>query len=206
MADITPDNIITHPSLPRNKLIAETLQRLRYVQRSGQGIDIMYREMITMGKPYPEYTVYDDAICLTLYSVLEDEGFVKFITETQDKLMKTFSLSELMILRYLFENKTINLSTAKKITQQSENEVKRALNHLEKYNLIELSGRVYMLTSIFYQQVKSDIKYTQDQVITYLKSKSLILEYLESHETINNETIRELCRCTRKQASTFTKK
>lgn len=140
MAYITPDNIITHPSLPRNKL------------------------------------------------------------------MKTFSLAELMILRYLFENKTINLSTAKKITQQSENEVKRALNHLEKYNLIELSGRVYMLTSISYQQVKSDIKYTQDQAITYLKSKSLILEYLESHETINNETIRELCRCTRKQASTFTKK
>lgn len=48
-----------------------------------------------MGKPYPEYTVYD-AICLTLYSVLEDEGFVKFITETQDKLMKTFSLAELI--------------------------------------------------------------------------------------------------------------
>lgn len=206
MADITSDNIITHPSLPRNKLIAETLQQLHYVQRSGQGIDIMYREMVTMGKPYPEYTVYGNAICLTLYSVLEDEGFVKFITKTQDKLMKTFSLAELMILRYLFENKTINLSTAKKITQQSENEVKRALNHLEKYNLIELSGRVYMLTSISYQQVKSDIKYTQDQAITYLKSKNLILEYLESHETINNETIRELCRSTRKQASTFTKK
>ena len=51
--------------------------------------------MVTMGKPYPEYTVYD-AICLTLYSVLEDEGFVKFITETQDKLMKTFSLAELI--------------------------------------------------------------------------------------------------------------
>lgn len=63
-----------------------------------------------------------------------------------------------------------------------------------------------MLTSISYQQVKSDVKYTQDQAITYLKSKSLILEYLENHETINNETIRDLCRCTRKQASTFTKK
>ena len=48
MADITPDNIITHPSLPRNKLIAETLQRIHYRQRSGQGIDIMYREMVSM--------------------------------------------------------------------------------------------------------------------------------------------------------------
>lgn len=206
MADITADNIITHPSLPRNKLIAETLQRLRYVQRSGQGIDIMYREMVSMGKPYPEYTVYNDAIRLTLYSVLEDEGFVKFITETQDKNMITFSLSELMILRYLFENKTINLSTAKKLTQQSENEVKHALNNLEKYKLIELSGRVYMMTPSSYHKVKSDVQYTQDKTVTYLKSKDLIIEYLLTHDSINNETIRELCRCTKKQATTFSRK
>ena len=206
MADITVDNIITHPSLPRNKLIAETLQRLRYVQRSGQGIDIMYKEMVSMGKPYPEYTAYDDAIRLTLYSVLEDEGFVKFIIETQDKNMISFSLSELMILRYLFENKNINLSQSKKITQRSMSEVKHALIHLEKLNLIEQSGRVYMMTPSMYHQVKSDINYTQDQSVTYLKSRNLILDYLDTHESINNETIRELCRCTRKQAATFTRK
>ena len=206
MADITIDNIITHPSLPRNKLIAETLQRLRYVQRSGQGIDIMYKEMISMGKPYPEYTAYDDAIRLTLYSVLEDEGFVRFIMETQDKNMISFSLSELMILRYLFENKNINLSKSKEITQRSISEVRHALNHLEKLNLIEQSGNVYMMTPSMYHQVKSDINYTQDQSITYLKSKNLILDYLSTHESINNEVIRELCRCTRKQASTFTSK
>lgn len=206
MADITADNIITHPSVPRNKLIAETLQRLRYVQRSGQGIDIIYREMVSMGKPYPEYTVYNDAIRLTLYSVLEDEGFVRFITETQDKNMITFTLAELMILRYLFENKTINLSAATKITQQSENEVKHGLNTLEKYGLIELSGRVYMMTPSTYQKVKSDVQYTQDKTATYLKSRNLILDYLSDHESINNEIIRELCRCTKKQASYYTKK
>lgn len=48
---ITKKNIITHPSAPRNKLIAETLQRLKYVQRTGQGVDIIFREMVSMGKP-----------------------------------------------------------------------------------------------------------------------------------------------------------
>ena len=47
---ITADNIITHPSAPRNKLIAETLQSLKYVQRTGQGVDIIYKEMVSMGK------------------------------------------------------------------------------------------------------------------------------------------------------------
>lgn len=42
---INENNIITHPSVPRNKLIAETLQRLKYVQRTGQGVDIIFRDM-----------------------------------------------------------------------------------------------------------------------------------------------------------------
>ncbi|WP_281518210.1 hypothetical protein, partial [Thomasclavelia cocleata] len=49
-------------------------------------------------------------------------------------------------------------------------------------------------------------QYTQDKTVTYLKSKSLILDYLSTHDSINNETIRELCRCTKKQATTFSRK
>ena len=45
---ITENNIITHASSPRNKLIAETLQRLKYVQRTGQGVDIIYNPYETM--------------------------------------------------------------------------------------------------------------------------------------------------------------
>lgn len=206
LADINENNIITHPSLPRNKLIAETLQRLRYVQRSGQGIDIIFKEMLSMGKPYPEYTVYNDAIRLTLYSATEDMEFVKFIAETQDKRLQQFSLSELMIMRYLYENIEISLSQAAKLTQLSINDVRHSLRTLENEALIEVSGKVYMLTAQTYDRVKSDIKYVQDKAITYLKAKSLILDYLETHESINNEKIRMLCRCSKKQASTYTKK
>ena len=45
--DINESNIITHQSIPRNKLIAITLQHLKYVQRSGQGVDIMFQSMLT---------------------------------------------------------------------------------------------------------------------------------------------------------------
>lgn len=114
--------------------------------------------------------------------------------------MITFSLSELMILRYLFKNETIHLSAAKVLTQQSFNEVKHALTNLEKYGLIELSERVYMMTPSSYHKVKSDVQYTQDKIVTYLKSMDLILEYLSTYDSINNGIIRELCRCTKKQS------
>ena len=75
---INEHNIITHPSVPRNKLIAETLQRLKYVQRTGQGVDIIFRDMVSSGKPYPEYRSYNDAVSLSIYSAIDDMDFVKY--------------------------------------------------------------------------------------------------------------------------------
>ncbi|MGM9519345.1 MAG: RNA-binding domain-containing protein, partial [Phascolarctobacterium sp.] len=96
---ISKYNIITHPSIPRNKLIAETLQHLKYVQRTGQGVDIIYKDMVLTGKPYPEYSVYNDAVKLVLHSQVEDFDFVRFITQEQDKNEQSLTLADLMIVR-----------------------------------------------------------------------------------------------------------
>ena len=197
---VNEKNIITHPSTPRNKLIAETLQRLKYVQRTGQGVDIIFREMISSGKPYPQYYAYSEAVSLTIFSAIDDVNFVKFIASEQDKLQKILPLPELMILRYLTDNKRIILSEVQGLTQLPIAEVRKSCNNLVKDGLIGLSGKEYMLTAKVYDAIKSDVEYTQDTVIRYVKAKSLIEEYLQSAEFITNEKIRELCGFTRQQA------
>lgn len=196
---VNEKNIITHPSTPRNKLIAETLQRLKYVQRTGQGVDIIFREMISSGKPYPQYHAYNEAVTLTIFSAIDDVNFVKFIASEQDKLQKILPLSELMILRYLTDNKRIILSEAQELTQLPLTETRKSCNNLVRDGLIGLSGKEYMLTAKVYDAIKSDVEYTQDTVIRYVKAKSLIEEYLQSAEFITNEKIRELCGFTRNQ-------
>lgn len=200
---ITDKNIITHPSLPRNKLIAETLQRLRYVQRTGQGVDIIFREMISMGKPYPEYYEFADAVSLTLRSTTEDTDFVKFIVQEQEKQQKLFSLSELMILRHFTDNKRLKLSEAQELTQVPLDAVKKSINNLVKMGLIETVGRAYMLTAKVYSFIKSDLEYTQDKVVRYIKAKEMILEYLHTNENITNEKVQQLCGYSRQQARTI---
>lgn len=199
---VTEKNIITHPSTPRNKLIAETLQRLKYVQRTGQGVDIIFREMISSGKPYPQYHAYNEAVTLTIFSAIDDVNFVKFIASEQNKLQRTFPLPELMILRYLTDNKRIMLSEAQELTQLPVTEARKRCNNLVRDGLIGLAGKEYMLTAKVYDAIKSDIEYTQDTVIRYVKAKNLIEEYLQSVEFITNEKVRELCGFTRQQART----
>ena len=199
---ITEKNIITHPSVPRNKLIAETLQRLKYVQRTGQGVDIIFREMVTMGKPYPVYRVFNDAVQLTISSATEDINFVKFIVNEQDQKQIFLSLAELMILRYVTENKKIKISKAQELTQVSEDEVRKSFVNLIKYGLIELSGKDYMLTARVYEAVKSQVEYTRDKVVQYIKAREMILEYLRMNKSIKNSVIRELCGFSKQQART----
>jgi len=197
---ITEKNIITHPSVPRNKLIAETLQRLKYVQRTGQGVDIIFREMVSMGKPYPIYRVFNDAVQLTIASATEYVDFVKFIVNEQDTKQIFLSLSELMILRYVADNRQIKLDKAQELTQVSEDEVRKSLASLIKYGLLETSGKDYMLTARVYEAVKSDVEYTREKTVQYIRAKDMILEYLKINGSIKNSTIRELCGFTKQQA------
>ena len=197
---ITANNIITHPSSPRNKLIAETLQRLKYVQRTGQGVDIIYKEMVAMGKPYPVYRVFNDAVQLTIGSTIEDIAFVKFIVKEQDSQQIILSLPQLMILRYITENRKIKLSEAQSIAQISYEDARKCCFDLIKLGLMEVAGKEYMLTARVYEAVKTQVEYTRDKVVQYIKAKDMIMEYLKSNNSITNATVRELCGFTKQQA------
>lgn len=90
---ITEKNTITHPYAHRNKLIAEILQRLKHVQRTGKGVNIIFRETESMGKPYPVYRVFYDTVQLKIASATEYVDFVKFIDKEQNEKQIFRSLS-----------------------------------------------------------------------------------------------------------------
>ena len=197
---ITEKNIITHPSVPRNKLIAETLQYLKYVQRTGQGVDIIFKDMVSMGKPYPKYRSFNDAVSLTIFSAIDNTEFVKFITEIQDKNSKIMTLAEMMILRALLDNRKEQLSALADTVQKSLDETKKSCNELINNGLIEIVGKEYMLTAKVYEALKSDVEYTRDKTIQYIKAKNMILEYLQSNDKITSAKIQEMCGFTKQQA------
>lgn len=200
---ITENNIITHPSVPRNKLIAETLQNLKYVQRTGQGVDIIFKEMVSMGKPYPKYKSFNDAVSLTIFSTIDHTEFIKFVTEVQEKNSRIMPLAEMMILRDLMDNRKEPLSMLAGTIQKSLDETKRSCNELINDGLIEIVGKEYMLTAKVYEALKSDVEYTRDKTIQYIKAKNMILEYLQSNKSnsrITSAKIQEMCGFTKQQA------
>jgi ATP-dependent DNA helicase RecG len=110
------------------------------------------------------------------------------------------SLAELIILRYLTDNRRISMSKIEELIQGSHELAQKNCNSLIKDGLIEVSGREYMLTAKTYEAVKTAVDYTKDKSIQYIKAKEMILEYIRGNDSITNEKTRELCGFTKQQA------
>jgi ATP-dependent DNA helicase RecG len=55
VAGVSVENILTHASKPRNPLLAGVAHQLGLAERSGRGVDRIYREMIRSGKQPPVF-------------------------------------------------------------------------------------------------------------------------------------------------------
>lgn len=65
---------------------------------------------------------------------------------------------------------------------------------------LEYQGKDYMLTARVYEAVKSDIEYTRDKTIQYIRAKEMIIEYIKKNGSANRATVQELCGFSEQQA------
>lgn len=92
------------------------------------------------------------------------------------------------------------LDKEQELTQASEEEVRRSLTDLIRYGLLETSGKDYMMTACVYEAVKSDVEYTRDKKIQYIRAKEMITEYIKMHGSITKAIVQELCGFSDQQA------
>ena len=50
------------------------------------------------------------------------------------------------------------------------------------------------------EELKSDVEYTRDKTVQYIKAKNMILEYLQTNDQITSAKIQEMCGFTKQQA------
>lgn len=87
-------NILTVPSTPRNRLLADVLSKTGIVERSGQGIDKIFLYTLSEGKPAPDYSHSDDfTVTATLSANVKDTAFAIFVQEIQQELPDNEKLS-----------------------------------------------------------------------------------------------------------------
>jgi len=65
---------------PRNRRLADIVAKCGLVERSGQGMNLIFERSIEQGKPLPDFSGTDAyQVRLTLHGQVQDPNFVRFL-------------------------------------------------------------------------------------------------------------------------------
>lgn len=167
------ENLLKTPSTPRNRLLADVLQKTGIVERSGQGVDKIFYNTLIEGKAEPDYSKSDYfQVNLKLSAVIEDRAFALFVVAVQDELAETEKLSVLEVL-------TLNM--IKKGITKNDLDAEIVSKLLDK-KLIEKRGKTnavfYILSKDYYDFTDEKAKYFNLQEIDDNQVLNTILQFL----------------------------
>lgn len=107
---ITLENILDR-QLPRNRRIAEILALCGLVERSGQGMNLIYELSIKEAKQLPDFTGTDDNfVSLTLNGLVLDTKMLSLINQIGNDRMETLSTGDFLVINALYHEQDITES------------------------------------------------------------------------------------------------
>lgn len=153
---VSEENILTVNSTPRNRLLADILLKTGVVERSGQGVDKLFKNTIQEAKGSPDYSKSGNfQVHLHIPTIVQDKAFVLFIEYIQTDLALDLSLIEVL--------------TLEKIRQKKDKAVldPGAVKTLQEKGLIEPVGRTnakgFMLSKTYFAFTNQPAAYTKQK-------------------------------------------
>ncbi len=172
---ITVQNILQeHRS--RNRLIAESLERCGYVERSGQGVRLIFEECIREAKLPPDYSgVTEHGVTLTLWGEVLDDRFLRFLQQVEKETQSGFRTEDLIILDLVHRELPI------------PDAMKARVPELRATGVLETVGRGrgtrYILSRRFYDFAGARGAYTRRRGLDRETHKELLLKHLADRGT-----------------------
>lgn len=167
---ITLENILDR-QLPRNRRIAEILALCGLVERSGQGMNLIYELSIKEAKQLPDFTGTDENfVTLTLNGIVLDMKMLSVINRIGNDRMETLSTGDLLTINALYHEQGV-----------AEN-LKPSLKKLRELGIVEHVGRSkYVLARNLYAVAgKADV-HTRIVGLDRDTNKELLLKHIRKN-------------------------
>ncbi len=169
-AGITLENILWRQA-PRNRRIAEVLQRCGLIERSGQGVNLMFEESIKESKPTPDFSDTDEhQVAVTIRGEVQDPQFLKFLEKVGKERLASFTTRDLLVLDAVNRGEPVPEA------------LKNRLPNLIEEGIVERVGRgKYILSRRFYTFIGKRGVYTRKKGLPRRANKALLLEHIKEN-------------------------
>lgn len=194
-AGVTPENILNRQQ-PRNRRIAEAFARCGLVERSGQGVDRIFRAAISQAKPLPSYASSDAyQVQLVLRGEVIDPAFLRFLEKVGAETVTSFATEDFLVLDAIRRDIAVPEALVGRLPR------------LRELGLIETVGHGRgarpLLSRRFYSALGQAGAYTRRRGLDHETNKALLAKHLhdaapescalsELHQVLPNLSARQV--------------
>ena len=170
---ITEQNILDR-QLPRNRRIADIFAKCGLVERSGQGMNLMFELSIQESKPTPDFTGTDQyQVVLKLNGEVQDPHFLQFLEKVGLETLDLFSTADFLLLDHIHRERRV------------PDQLQNRLQSLVEKGLVERFGRgrgvKYVLSRRYYKMVDEKGAYTRKKGLDRETNKALLLKHIKGN-------------------------
>ncbi len=167
---VNVENLLRKQS-PRNRRIAEACARCGLVERSGQGVDRMFEELLKEGKPRPNFTGTDaHQVTITLLGDIQNPQFIRFLERVSAEKQISFSVEDLLLLDAISQGLKPDPAEAKDLARLVDTGVVEKSGHGR--------GVKYVLSRRFYSFLGKTGAYTRKRGLDRETNKALLLKHI----------------------------
>ena len=171
---IDVDNILDKQN-PRNRRLSEALSKCGLVERSGQGVNLLFEQAIKNGKQLPNFSGSSASeVKLTIDGFLSNPAFVKFLEKLGAEKTQSLSTYDFLALAAIAND-------SKSMSAQA----KTRLQILANLGAIEKTGRGrgvrYILSPALYRAIGKPGTYTRKVGLDDSTNKALLLKHISSN-------------------------
>lgn len=197
VAGITPDNILRHEAVPRNRTLANALVKLRLVESSGIGRRRIFRSALVYGKRRPEYQTDGHSVTLRMFNREAHDALARLIARLDTRGAEV-ALDQLLVLDAMLGQDFIDIGQAAQVLQLGKDETRRVLEAMSLPPLSLLERRGHTAAATFHlskgvaKELKGKAAYTRTRGLNPIRYAEMVREYLRDHRQIQNAELREL--------------
>ncbi|GAB4302227.1 MAG: ATP-binding protein [Oscillatoriaceae cyanobacterium] len=208
---VTLANLLTTEPRPRNPRLADAMKRIGIVERSGRGIDSIYRGLLRFGRPAPDYSrTNSNSVVLSLSTAEADLDFLKLVVAEENRRSSSLPIDSLIALAALRETKRLSADELAAHIQRDTLQARRTLETLNEAGLVQAHGvtrsRTYTLAPTVYQAAGHKAEWTRQLGFSALQNEQMVLNYVAQYGQIKRADVIDLCRLTKDQASELLQK
>lgn len=194
VAGVTPQNILTHDSKPRNALLAKATRVLTLAEELGAGIGRIYREMIFAGKDPPHIDSNMERVQVTLTGGAANTRIPHFVAQLPDE--ERADVDTLLILYALCHRQSLSAVDLALLLQKRPESAEAALERLaqDRLGLVEPSRGTarrafpkYRLRENVLQALGTAVRYNRRSVD---QTDRRVIAHVREYGKITNRTIR----------------